>query len=139
MNIKAYQIGTLSILALAMVLCFQNCGSNGMTPAISEPNSKSSLTKEVQDLRVLIDSLNDEDLSCSLDSDCKALPVGLRACGGPTEFIVGSILNARHSEVLAISELHRQKTKELLQATNAVSTCIMLLAPAVHCVQNTCQ
>jgi hypothetical protein len=137
---RAYQIGTLAILSLIMVVGFQNCGQSGMTSATSlNPSSQNSLDKDLQNMRLLIDSLNQEDLSCAQDSDCEAMPIGWRACGGPSTYIIASRMAAQHDQLVSLADLYKQKVQAQLAATNAVGTCITVLPPEPHCVQNACQ
>jgi hypothetical protein len=137
---RAYQIGTLAILSLIMVVSFQNCGQSGMTAASSQnPPSQRSVEKDLQNMRLLIDNLNNEDLSCAQDSDCEAMPIGWRACGGPSTYIIASRATAQYDQLVSLADLYKQKVQAQLAAENAVGTCMAVLPPEPHCVQNICQ
>lgn len=137
---RAYQIGTLAILSLFMVVSFQNCGQSGMTSAKSpDVASRNSPQKELQDIRTLIDNLNHEDLSCAQDSDCEAMPLGWRSCGGPSEYIIASAVSAQHDQLASLAVLHKQKAQAFLAAQNAVGTCEAIMPPEARCVKNVCQ
>lgn len=137
---RAYQIGTLVILSFIMVAGFQNCGSSAMTAAASQgPAPQRSVEKDLQNMRSLIDNLSQEDLSCVDDADCEAMPIGWRACGGPSTYIVASRAAAQYDQLVSLADLYKQKVQAQLAAENAVGTCIAVLPPEVHCVQNSCQ
>ncbi len=135
---RAYQVGTIAVLALGMVLGFQNCGGSGMSALAAAPKTSNSVQKELQDLRGLIDDLNEADLSCAQDSDCSALGVGLRACGGPEAYIVTSALNPQHDQLMGVVSLLQQKAREYMAQSNMAGICLAILPPQVHCLQNVC-
>lgn len=134
---RAYQIGTLIILSLGMVTAFQNCGQSGMQSSKILPSGESE--KSLQSMRTLIDNLNQEDLTCAQDSDCEALPVGERGCGGPETYIVVSKLGSQYSQLISLVDLYKDKVHaQLLSETDRVSTCLAVLPPEARCVSNSC-
>lgn len=127
----------LSFLAfiggVAAVVGFQNCGVPGIN--VQPGGDGSSIAVDQKTLT----TLNIQDLSCGTDSDCEGLTYGSKACGGPTHAIVVSKLNPRYSEILKLAEEITAQEHAFNQATGAISTCDMLMAPVPKCVSNTCQ
>lgn len=122
-----------------MVTAFQNCGQTGMQSSKAPEASNITPEKSLQDIRTLIDTLNQEDLTCSQDSDCESMPIGWRACGGPSEYIAASVIAPQHAQLASLAEFYRQKVNAQLIAQSAVGTCDFLMPPEVHCVSNKCR
>ena len=70
---------------------------------------------------------------CAADAQCKAQAVGHRACGGPESYIVYSTLNAKPAQVQKLAEEHTATRKLQSEASGMMSTCVMLMEPAVRC------
>lgn len=91
----------------------------------------------LQSLRQQLDQLT-ENKQCSTDAVCHVLPVGKRACGGPSGFVIYS---SEHSDSAQVEALAAQiTTLEHAQntATNAMSICEHLSEPTVQCITNLC-
>lgn len=131
---KLSQIGTLSLSLLALVVFFQNCSQRvAFDVAVPQPQLKDSAS-----LSRLISEINSRDLSCDQASDCVALAMGAKACGGPTSYVVASLHNPELDSLKAlISELTLQEQTESVR-TGAVSNCSFLMEPTVACDANLC-
>jgi hypothetical protein len=71
---------------------------------------------------------------CSVDGDCRALPMGALACGGPSGFLPYSIRGTDEGALSRLSEEHQRLSREQLQASGAVvGPCIALLPPVPRC------
>lgn len=137
---KLFQIGTSVLLAALTVSLFQNCGGTGdANVAAAGGTISGDKSLELKSLSDLIKDLNDDDLSCVNDNDCDVLPLGVRACGGPAEYIVISLHNPQLSRIQQYAEELEAKAIEYVQQSNMASTCIMVLPPNVSCRQNRCQ
>jgi hypothetical protein len=131
---KLSRIGTVSILLLALMGFFQNCSQRvAFDVAVPQPQLKDSSS-----LLNLISEINSRDLSCVQASDCVALAVGAKACGGPTSYVVASTHNPEFDSLKAlITELTEQERAESARS-GAVSNCSFLMEPAVACEANLC-
>jgi hypothetical protein len=77
---------------------------------------------------------------CSLDSDCRALPMGALACGGPSRFLPYSIRNTDVDELMRRSAEHQRLSAEQLAASGpAVGPCIALVPPLPSCELLSCK
>jgi hypothetical protein len=79
---------------------------------------------------------------CSVDGDCRALPMGALACGGPSRFVPYSIRGTDEGALSRLSEEHQRLSREQLQASGPVAgPCIALLPAVPRCelVQLSCK
>lgn len=77
--------------------------------------------------------------ACSDNAQCRSLPVGARACGGPQDYLPYSIQNSDANVLRALSERSYAESKAALAASGAVSTCMLKPDPGAVCVAGTCQ
>jgi len=136
-----YQNATIALVAFALglILVFQNCGA---PVATSDSNSNLAVNtrgNDVIQLSTSIKTLSDQDLSCKVDTDCEALPLGAKACGGPADYIIVSRLNSEFARLTSLSEELRVASIALNQQTGLASTCDFIEPPAVQCVSSRCQ
>lgn len=117
----------------AGLLAFQNCGVPHVSTNV-EIDAKSFVVDGNK-----LTSLVNQDLSCSVDSDCEGLTYGSKACGGPSKAIVVSKHNPSYADILDLAHSITQQEQAFNQATGAVSTCSLLLAPTPHCLTNSCR
>ena len=80
------------------------------------------------------------DKSCSTSADCGVLPVGNKACGGPSGYKVYSTLigDDKISQVKALAERTKQFDKKRNDLGGIMSTCVFLSEPALVCENNLC-
>ena len=77
---------------------------------------------------------------CSLDSDCRALPMGALACGGPARFLPYSIRNTDEDELMRRSAEHQRLSAEQLAVSGpAVGPCIVPATPVPSCELLSCK
>ncbi len=94
---------------------------------------KATISSAHEQLKQLID-----DPSCDNSSQCKVLPVGSRACGGPSSFIVYSSKTANTAEVEKLAKDITALEKQFNAANDMMSICQHLTAPGAQCSENTC-
>ncbi len=94
---------------------------------------KATISSAHEQLKQLID-----DQSCDNSSQCKVLPVGSRACGGPSSFIVYSTKTADTAEVEKLAKDITALEKQFNAANDMMSICQHLTAPGAQCSENTC-
>lgn len=141
---KAYQIGTVLLAVLTAVMMFQNCGIQGdMMAASAQPPVQDKLAPyknmESRTLSQVIESLITKDLRCNQSSDCVAVALGERACGGPEKYVVASQLNSDIDLIDELASLLAQKDHEFNAQSGMASICVAEMRPAVSCVARTCQ
>jgi len=70
------------------------------------------------------------DAKCETNSQCTSIPVGHRACGGPSSYIVYSTLNTNKNKLMKLSEIHMELSRKF---TRGFSICIYESPPIVVC------
>ena len=76
---------------------------------------------------------------CSSDNQCQVLPVGARACGGPSSYLAWSSAKTDAAKLQALARRHKTEQEADNMATGRISTCIALAPPAVACRAGACQ
>ena len=71
--------------------------------------------------------------TCSSDDQCRTLPYGAKACGGPQGYVAWSILVTDESALKVAGERFAAQRREELRAGHAVSDCIFVADPGAVC------
>jgi hypothetical protein len=71
--------------------------------------------------------------ACTSDGECRVLPMGALACGGPASFVPYSIRATDEGALGRLSADHQALSAEQLKERAAVGTCIALQVPAAYC------
>ena len=91
-------------------------------------NQPVRLQAEVTRLEARLRQLASSD-GCDSAGQCKAAPVGERACGGPRDYVVYCTTSTDEARLLAVVDSLKDAEMRLNEATGAVSTCEMRLPP----------
>ena len=145
----------LSVIALILPLCLSACSDvatpNGdqldsapaarvkgnqatkLNPQTQEQPNRANIQKAHQQLRALT-----ADPQCDNSAQCKVTPVGSRACGGPSSYLVYSNKIADEQEVELLSKKITTLESQFNAENAMVSICQHLTAPETQCVENKC-
>ena len=96
------------------------------------------LVKEAEHTLALINK-QIADASCDDSSQCAALAIGHRACGGPSAFLAYSTKNTDVPLLTRLAAKHSAIEKQLNKLRGTVSVCEILLPPPVICRDKHCQ
>jgi hypothetical protein len=77
--------------------------------------------------------------SCTDGSQCRTLPIGARACGGPEGYLAYSTSSAPEAELKALAERHKQERADFHAKSGMMSNCRYMPDPGAVCVAGTCQ
>lgn len=77
--------------------------------------------------------------SCTDASQCRTLPIGARACGGPEGYLAYSTSSAPEAELKALAERHKQERADFHAKSGVMSNCRYMPDPGAVCVAGTCQ
>lgn len=77
--------------------------------------------------------------ACSSSAECRTLPVGAMACGGPEEYLAWSTAHGNESRLRTLSERSKTVRQADLQRTGEMSICRHMPDPGASCVAGTCQ
>ena len=76
---------------------------------------------------------------CGSASECKSVPVGVKACGGPHSYLPYCARTTDEAALLAKAEELRRAEQAWNTATGRASTCEMALEPRLELVGGTCR
>ena len=77
--------------------------------------------------------------TCSSNAECRTLPVGALACGGPDAYLAWSTRHGDEGALRALSERSKTARQEEIKRTGEMSICIHRPDPGASCVAGTCQ
>jgi hypothetical protein len=73
------------------------------------------------------------DAACDHPSQCRAVGVGAKACGGPSGYLAWSVKNTDQKALLAAVQAHAAAEKAENQASGLISDCQMKPEPTATC------
>jgi len=118
---------------LAPVLAWVALASCAQTPpalAASEPES----ARLARELRELVGPA-----ACTADAQCRSLPVGAKACGGPAGYLAWSTQRTDAARLQALAARQADAQRRENEASGLRSNCAMLADPGAACVAGQCR
>ena len=79
------------------------------------------------------------DATCSDNSQCRSLPVGAMACGGPQDYLPYSTLRTNEKEVRELAERYKAERQGEITKRGEMSICRHHPDPGAVCVSGTCR
>ncbi|MCG7537437.1 hypothetical protein [Pseudoalteromonas sp. OOF1S-7] len=79
-----------------------------------------------------------KDKECDTTTQCQVLPVGSRACGGPSDYVIFSTKTADPNKVKELADQLTHAEATYNAKNKMISICQHLAAPATQCVNNKC-
>lgn len=79
-----------------------------------------------------------KDKECDTTTQCQVLPVGSRACGGPSDYVIFSTKTADPEKVKELADKLTHAEAAYNAKNQMVSICQHLTVPATQCVNNKC-
>jgi hypothetical protein len=74
---------------------------------------------------------------CRQTTDCRTVPVGVRACGGPAAYL--AVAKADEEAALELARRHAaQRREEMARRPEPPSTCEVIRDPGAQCVAGRC-
>ena len=144
MNRMRAALPFLTVLALVMTGCAKSTTATEKPQDDQPPGSNAGTTGTQQSDWAAIEKLEAEAKNvakisgCDASGDCRAAPVGSRACGGPRYYIpycartTDSVALYRKLDEVAAAE------REYNRKNNVMSTCEFRMAPTVESVGGSC-
>ena len=77
--------------------------------------------------------------ACTDDAQCKTLPVGARACGGPEGYLPYSTGVKSSEPLVDLAARHAARRRADVAASGMMSTCEIITDPGATCVKGACQ
>ena len=116
---------------------------SGMLPkafGLSESKTKGEALPKTHSLNLSISFLASAHLGCGEQSQCLAVPIGRKPCGGPQRFVVTSEKNLHLGSIHALSEeLIEVMAQKASEDGPMFGPCVMALHPTLECHQGVCK
>lgn len=135
---KLIRIGSLSILMASMVLAFQNCGHAGDPMTGAAATQPSANAEQITTLKSSIQSMSQQDVACTQDSDCTVISLPPVTGCGPQEYWVTSAHNAEIGNLQSLVGQLAQVEADMADQDGTVSACVYMVLPTPACQQNVC-
>jgi hypothetical protein len=74
------------------------------------------------------------DAACDSAAQCRSMPVGSKACGGPAGYLAWSTKRSSEPRLKALVERHAQAQRDEDARAGAASNCMMVMDPGASCV-----
>ncbi len=78
------------------------------------------------------------DAACDTSQQCKSLPVGHRACGGPETYLPWSTKRSNAQKLERLGAQYAKERQEKDTKAGMVSTCQMMMDPGATCSAGRC-
>ena len=126
-DMKPSRLLAAALAGIALASCAQTAPP---ADAPAEPES-ARLSRE---LRALIGPA-----ACSADTQCRTVPVGAKACGGPAGYWAWSAKDTDGAALKALATRQSEAHRREVEASGMRSTCVMAVDPGAACVAGRCQ
>lgn len=77
--------------------------------------------------------------TCGDNAQCRSLPVGALACGGPQAYLPFSTAKSSTTELTPLAERSKTEREAEIKTSGEMSICINRPDPGAVCVAGTCQ
>ena len=141
---------TLSAMLVAMTVTMMTTMMTAILPSPSwaraaEDDSRAERTSKQMEMqaafariggmKTVVNHLAQMSLACETVSDCTAIAMGQRACGGPTSFVVTSQANPSMDALVESIQLVTKAEAEANRKFGLMSICSIEMPPALACVK----
>lgn len=139
---RAPRRALISLVTLLATAALSSCAQTGAPPApvptsttasptaASEPESQ----RLARELKAMIGPA-----SCSSDAQCRTVPVGAKACGGPQSYWAWSTVGTDEARLRALAQRQADAHRREVEASGLRSNCAVVTDPGARCVAGSCQ
>jgi hypothetical protein len=120
--------GRVALAATLALAALSGCGGGGGGGSVQMASLETRIAAIDAEVKTRIGPA-----ACSADGDCRALPMGALACGGPSEHLPYSIRGTDEGALSRLSADHRRLSAELNAQRQSVGPCIVLAIPTPVC------
>ena len=131
----AFNVG----LAVLSVVLISACAADSVgdslapQPSAQAPSRATEASLQTQILKAI------GYAACSEDSQCHVLPLGAKACGGPTSWLAHSETAGSAVRLSTLADQLADLQRNRDEKSGVVSNCQYLPAPAASCKEGRCQ
>jgi hypothetical protein len=119
----------LKLTFLGFVL-FISCAKEATLTPTDEDQQLVQLAKNIEEFA--------KNKACTGGDNCRSMPMGAKACGGPTSYIIYSLSKTDEKLLTEKVKQYTDFQKELNIKYNRISDCSFLLPPMVDCLNGVC-
>lgn len=106
--------------------------------ANAQTSTQESEYQSIQKLAETVKDLSNFYLFCNRSSACKALPVGRKACGGPSDYLVVSKNNRNYKEISYMAKRTRVREHNYNTRYPGEGDCEFVMRPETNCINHRC-
>lgn len=128
------------LMKLAALTLLSACGGGGASDALAAAGEAAKVAEINARLLVLETDINTKVLirSCTSDAQCRALPLGARACGGPDRYQAYSTQVSDTADLERLSAEHQRLSEQRNKIEGTMGMCSVLPTPAARCESLSC-
>jgi hypothetical protein len=126
-----WRLGRLALPLLLTGCAVAQTPAPARDPGASAP--KQDTDAQYRSIRELVG-----DAACTSSEQCRTLPIGHKACGGPEGYLVWSSAATSESKLRALVDSYNQSRKRDVQQSGRVSDCSMMADPGARCDAGRC-
>lgn len=131
--------GRMHKLALSLLLVLSACAAqDGTTPATAPATAPAAGSADgvatLARIRSMVGSA-----ACAGDGECRSLPLGAKACGGPDGYLAFSTKATSEPKLRALAQTYADERRKANSASGMVSNCLFMPDPGAVCRAGTCQ
>lgn len=119
-----------TVMLAASGLCACQAPVVALPPALPAPDAAARLLAQIRD--------EIGDAPCRQDAQCRTLPIGAKACGGPAAWWAWSEVNARGDRLQAWARQLAQLERDRQSREGLLSTCTIVPDPGASCLAQRC-
>jgi len=119
-------------MSQAPIVVAQAAPASDATPPAARPSGS------LADVEARLDRMLKAAEACSAPDECRTVPVGGKACGGPTGYRAYSAKAADPAAVEALAREEHELAMKAARDSGRVSNCMIQADPGARCVQNKC-
>jgi hypothetical protein len=137
------QHATARLAALGLVLSLMACQAPVAAPAPAAPAMPATPATPAtppDEAAALLAQIRAEigEAPCSSHAQCRTLPIGSRACGGPASWWAWSTANASAERLQGWAQQLEQVERDRQARQGLMSTCVVVPDPGASCVAQRC-
>lgn len=125
----------LLVLWIGLLGLFQNCAP--VKDLTQEEKAMKDLEFAIEKTSMDLETLAESNRSCATDSQCVAVVVGFKGCGGPRTYTFTSTGNDMET-IQALSINLQNLERDHWNRSRQVSTCELVLPPNLACQSGLC-
>lgn len=123
----------MRLLSLIFLLGCTACGTSAPPVTPAPPAARSAPPALLAEMRALAGAA-----ACTDSAQCKTVPLGARACGGPEGYLAFSSATTAVAPMEALAARYAEQRRAAHAASGMLSTCQFMPDPGAQCRAGVC-